>query len=89
MEERDKQALDQAYASTLREATEVFESCGCMVDVTSSIPSQAVLTITGPISFCPASIFEEHLEKARELMHAAHPDVDFRIEVMKTDELSS
>lgn len=89
MEEQNKAANEvQEYASVLREATEVFESCGCSVDVTSPAPSQAVLTIKGPVSFCPPSIFEEHVEKAKELMQASHPDVGFRVEVAETDEAS-
>jgi hypothetical protein len=70
----------QAYASTLKEVTDVFESCGCSTEVSVTAPSRAALIIKGPISFCPTSIFEEHVEKAKELMQASHPDVTFSVE---------
>lgn len=80
-------ASDEArrYTITLREATEVFESCGCSTEVTLPAPSEAVLTIKGCVSLCPISIFEEHAEKAKELMQTSHPDVGFRVEVVETD----
>lgn len=73
-----------AYQSTLKDVTDVFESCGCHADVTTPLPSQVLLTITGSISTCPSSIFEEHVEKAKELMGSAHPEIAFRVEVEET-----
>jgi len=75
----------QLYTSALREVTEVFESCGCSTEVVCPSASEAVLIIKGCVSFCPASIFEEHVEKAKELMQALHPNVEFRVEVVETD----
>lgn len=68
------------YASTLKEVTDVFESCGCSTEVSITAPLQATLVIEGPISFCPTSIFEEHVEKAKELMQISHPHVAFTVE---------
>jgi hypothetical protein len=70
----------QTYASTLKEVTDVFESCGCSTEVSITAPQQATLVIKGPISFCPTSIFEEHVEKAKELMQMSHPHVAFTVE---------
>ena len=75
--------LVQSYARTLREVSDVIESCGCSIEVTSPTPSEAVLMIKGCISFCPASIFEEHVEKAKELMRISHPEARFRVEVIE------
>jgi len=77
--------LVQSYAQTLREVSDVIESCGCSVEVTSLTPSEAALTIKGCISYCPASIFEEHVEKAKELMQISHPEVRFRVEVIEAE----
>lgn len=86
MEEQNKKIdEEQRYASTLDEVIQMFESCGCSADVTIPAPSQAVLGIKGPVSLCPISIFEEHIEKAKELMQASHPDVAFRIEITEVE----
>lgn len=62
----------------------MFESCGCQTDVTTPSASQVVLTVRGPVSMCPVSIFEEHVDKAKELMQASHSDVSFNVEVDET-----
>ena len=69
------------YESTLKEVTDMFESCGCRAEVTAPSSSQVVLTVRGPASMCPISIFEEHVEKAKELMQASHADISFNVEV--------
>lgn len=86
MEDQNKTPNEaQQYASTLGEVMEVFESCGCSAEVIAAASSEATLTIKGPVSFCPTHIFEEHVEKAKELMQASHPDVAFRVEVSETE----
>ena len=72
------------YTTTLKEVTDMFESCGCRTEVTAPSSQEALLTVEGPTSFCPSSILEEHLEKAKELMRSAHPEVTFRIEIKET-----
>lgn len=62
----------------------MFESCGCQTDVTTPSASQVVLTVRGPVSMCPISIFEEHVNKAKELMRVSHSDVSFTVEVEET-----
>ena len=76
--------MDQ-YQLTLKEATDVFESCGCHIDVSTPSSSEVVLTIQGPVRICPSAIFEEHVEKAKELMQSSYPDVSFHIEVVETE----
>jgi hypothetical protein len=72
--------MDQ-YQLTLKEVTDVFESCGCTANVSTPSSSQVVLTIQGPVCICPTSIFEEHVEKAKELMQSSYPNISFHIEV--------
>lgn len=73
------------YESTLKEVTDMFESCGCRADVATPSSSQVVLTVRGPSSMCPVSIFEEHVEKAKELMQTSHSDVSFVVKVEETE----
>jgi len=75
----------QAYQRTLKEVTDMFESCGCNTEVTEPSSSQVVLTVQGPVGMCPSSIFEEHVEKAKDLMRTSHPDVSFQVEVVETE----
>lgn len=75
----------RVYASTLKEVTDIFESCGCSTQVLVSAPSQAILIIDGPVSFCPRSIFEEHVDRAKELMRLSHPDAAFTVEVREEE----
>ncbi len=69
------------YQATLKEVTDMFESCGCETDVATPSSSQVLLTVKGAVSMCPPAIFEEHVEKAKELMQSAHPGVAFDVEV--------
>lgn len=71
---------NQAYAITLKEVTDIFESCGCTTEVSVAAPSQVALIIRGPISLCPSSIFAEHVDRAKELMQQSHPEVAFTVE---------
>ncbi len=73
------------YESTLKEVTDMFESCGCRADVTLPSPSQVVLTIRGPVSMCPTSIFAEHVERAKELMRLTHANAFFHVEIEETE----
>lgn len=73
-----------SFQSTLKEVTDMFESCGCQTEVTTSTPSEVLLTINGPVSMCPASIFDEHVERAKELMQSAHPDVAFNVDIQES-----
>ncbi len=72
------------YQLTLKEVTDVFESCGCITNVSTLSSSQVILTIQGPVCICPSSIFDEHVEKAKELMQIAYPNVSFHVEVEET-----
>ena len=72
--------MDQ-YQASLKDVTDMFESCGCHTEVTTPSSSQVRLTIKGPISMCPKSIFEEHVERAKELMQSSHPEVSFNVDV--------
>ncbi|MBP6944648.1 hypothetical protein KBD61_05640 [Patescibacteria group bacterium] len=76
--------MDQ-YQLTLKEVTDMFESCGCNANVSTPSSSQVVLTIQGPVSICPSSIFEEHVERAKELMQVAYPNISFHVEVVETE----
>ena len=76
--------MDQ-YQSTLKNVTDMFESCGCQTSVTTSAPSQVLLTITGPISMCPKSIFEEHVAEAKDLMRSSHPEVSFEVGIEEVE----
>lgn len=69
------------YQALLKDVTDVFESCGCQTEVATLSPSQVCLTIKGSVSICPSSIFEEHVEKAKEQMQVAHPEVSFDVRV--------
>lgn len=69
------------YEQTLKEVTDMFESCGCRTDVAAPSDQEVVLTIQGPTAMCPSSIFEEHVEKANELMREAYPNVAFKVDV--------
>lgn len=71
----------ERYATTLKDVTDMFESCGCQTEVAAPSPTQALLTIRGPVSMCPVSIFEEHVEKAKELMRSSHPDISFDVAI--------
>jgi hypothetical protein len=84
MENDQEVSKSQKYMSTLREVTEVFESCGCSTEVVTPGPGQSTLIIRGQTSFCPAAIFEEHVEKAKDLMQNSHPEVAFQIEIDET-----
>lgn len=75
----------QTYQRTLKEVTDMFESCGCNTEVTEPSSSQVVLTVQGPVGMCPSSIFEEHIERAKELMQTSHPDVSFQVDVVETE----
>lgn len=76
--------MDQ-YQLTLKEVTDIFESCGCAVSVSTPSSSQVVLTIQGPVCICPSSIFDEHVEKANELMRSAYPNVSFTVQVIESE----
>lgn len=69
------------YEQTLKEVTDMFESCGCQTRVATPANQEVVLTIQGPTAMCPSAIFEEHVEKANELMQNAHPDVAFKVDI--------
>lgn len=69
------------FELTLKEVTDMFESCGCHTEVTTPSSSQVALTVRGPVSMCPVSIFEERVERAKELMQISHPDMTFSLEV--------
>ncbi len=71
----------EQYAATLKNVTDMFESCGCQTELTASSPTQALLTIRGPVSMCPVSIFEEHVEQAKELMQSSHPEISFDVAI--------
>ena len=64
----------------------MFESCGCHTEVTTPSPSQVRLIVKGPVSMCPKSIFEEHVEKAKELMQSSCPEVSFDVVVEDTEQ---
>jgi len=73
------------YQSTLKEVTDMFESCGCNTEVAAPSSGRVVLTVQGPVGMCPSSIFEEHIERAKELMQTSHPDVSFQVDVVETE----
>jgi hypothetical protein len=76
--------MDQ-YQSTLKGVTDMFESCGCHADVTTPTPSQVLLTVKGPISMCPKSIFDQHIEEAKDLMQSSHPEVSFEVGIEEVE----
>lgn len=73
------------YQSTLKGVTDMFESCGCHTYITTPTPSQVLLTIKGPISMCPKSIFDQHIEEAKDLMRSSHPEVSFEVGIEEVE----
>lgn len=69
------------YEQTLKEVTDMFESCGCETSVFTPSDQEVVLTIQGPTAMCPSAIFEEHVEKANELMQESYPSLRFKVDV--------
>lgn len=73
------------FEASLKDVTDVFESCGCTVNVKEVDATRVALCIHGPTAMCPPSIFEEHVEKAKEAMRLFHPTMEFHVEVEETD----
>ncbi|MBP9698351.1 MAG: hypothetical protein KBD65_04135 [Candidatus Moranbacteria bacterium] len=75
----------ERYAATLKNVTDMFESCGCQTELKASSPAQALLTIRGPVSMCPKSIFDQHVEEAKDLMRSSHSGVSFEVGIEEVE----